>query len=289
MKKNCSIFIRATTFMLAAFLFLSIPSSAFGEIRLDATILPETDNTFQTIITVNSDALGFLFPTQSNLYYLLYWDDLPFILSQIIGFDPSEFKTEELNDEALSSLALRYSKIIISVAGIFNFSRKKTTYDLSAFHTSPQCVVWTCSPSRRDWSKMLTKLFSTAISDRDLLDLLPSDVIELIHKGQDQIPIFLNILDGISFSAATDNNNIFAVSVSKDCNSICYQYPGVPSSEHAIVFETGDDYVVLIYAISELDSSPKREMPIRIHSAEELTDLLSVFLGLVPSELFLQY
>ena len=71
--------------MLAAFLFLSIPSSAFGEIRLDATILPETDNTFQTIITVNSDALGFLFPTQSNLYYLLYWDDLPFILSQIRG------------------------------------------------------------------------------------------------------------------------------------------------------------------------------------------------------------
>ena len=63
MKQYHSIFLRATALLLATVIILSVSSSAFGEIRLDATILPETDNTFQTIITVNSDALGFLFPT----------------------------------------------------------------------------------------------------------------------------------------------------------------------------------------------------------------------------------
>lgn len=286
MKQYHSIFLQATALLLATVIILSVSSSAFGEIRLDATILPESDNTFLTVFTVNSEALGFFFPSQNNKYYLLYWDDLPSMLSQFIGFDLSEIKTDELSEELLTTLALRYGKIIISVCSIFNFSRKKTTYDLSAFHISPQCVVWACSPSRREWSKMLTELFSTAISDHDLTRLLSPVVMELLHKGQDQIPRLVNILDGVTFSAATDDNNIYAISVSKNSNSICYQYPGVPSSEYAIVYKDGDDSDILIYAVSDLNSSPIREASVRICSVEELSDLLSVFLCIVPSELF---
>ena len=286
MKKHCSILLRTTALLLATVITLSVSISAFGEIRLDATILPQTDNAFQTIITVNSDAIGFLFPSQNNKYYLLFWDDLPSILSHITGFDVSEIKTDELSDEVLTALAFRYGRIIISVAGLFNFSRKKMTYELSAFHTAPQCVVWTCTPSRRDWSKMLTKFFSTAISDRDLLNLLPPDAMKLIHKGQDHIPKLVHILDGVSFGAATDDNNIYAVSISKNNDSICYQYPGGPSSECEVVYETGEESVILIYVVSELNSFPITETPIRISSEEELTDLFSVFLHLIPSELF---
>lgn len=286
MKKHCSILLRATALLLATVITLSVSFSAFGEIMLDAAIMPQTDNAFQTIITVNSDAIGFLFPSQNNKYYLLFWDDLPSMLSQITGFDVSEIKTDALSEEVLTSLALRYGKIIIGVVGLFNFSRKKMNYELSAFHTAPQCVVWTCTPSRRDWTKMLTKLFSTANSDRDLLNLLPPDAMTLIHKGQDHIPEFINILDGVSFSAATDDNNIFAVSISKNSDSICFQYPGEASSECAVVYETVEESVILVYAVSKSNSFPITETPIRISSEEELTDLFSVFLHLIPSELF---
>ena len=269
---------RSCALLLIAAILMSVVCTASAEIRIDATILPESDNPVQTIITVNDLALGLLVPSENSTYYLFYWEDLPSVLSQLFGFDLGGLNTIELDDQVLSSLALRYGKIIISVAGIFNFSRKKMGYELSAFHTTPQCVVWTCTPSRRDWSKMLSKLFTTALSDNDLAAFLPSEVMEIVIEGQSHINDLTDMLDGLSFQAATDDNNIYAIKISRNGESICYQYPGVPSSEHAIVYEHDGYLSTLVYAVSELDSAALNETPERISSVDELAGILSFFL-----------
>lgn len=283
MRMRCSLLKKTVAFLLAASIVLSLFCAASAEIRIDAVILPESDHAVSAAVTVNNIALGLLFPFPDSTYYLLYWEDFPDILSQILDFDFSEINTDALDDQMLTSLALRYGKIIISVAGIFNFSRKKMNYELSAFHSAPQCVVWTCTPSRRDWSKMLTKLFATALSDGDLATLLPDSAFSLIQEGQDHISDLSEILDGLSFQAATDDNNIYAVRISKNSESLCYQYPGVPSSEHAIVYEKDGNSSVLIYAESELNSAAVTETPKRVNSADELTEIISFLFELLSS------
>ena len=283
MRMRCSLLKKTVAFLLAASIVLSLFCAASAEIRIDAVILPESDHAVRAAVTVNNIALGLLFPFPDSTYYLLYWEDFPDILSQILDFDFSEINTDALDDQMLTSLALRYGKIIISVAGIFNFSRKKMNYELSAFHSAPQCVVWTCTPSRRDWSKMLTKLFATALSDGDLATLLPDNAFSLIQEGQDHISDLSEILDGLSFQAATDENNIYAVRISKNSESLCYQYPGVPSSEHAIVYEKDGNSSVLIYAKSELNSAAVTETPKRVSSADELTEIISFLFELLSS------
>ena len=263
--------------VLAAAIILSLCCSTFAEIRLDATVFPDSDEPLQAVVTVNNIELGLLIPAENGTYYSLYWEDVPNILSQILGIDFSEITTNDLDDELLTSLALRYGKIIISVAGIFNFNRKKMNYELSAFHTAPQCVVWTCTPSRRDWSKMLTKLFSTALSDSELAALLPSYAEDVLRDGQNRIIELADFLDGVSFQAATDDNNIYAVKIAKNGESICYQYPGIPSCEHAVVYEKNGSSINLIHAVSELNSAALSETPHRVSSAEELTEILSLF------------
>ena len=283
MRMRCSLLKITVAFLLAASIVLSLFCAASAEIRIDAVILPESDHAVRAAVTVNNIALGLLFPFPDSTYYLLYWEDFPDILSQILDFDFSEINIDALDDQMLTSLALRYVKIIISVAGIFNFSRKKMNYELSAFHSAPQCVVWTCTPSRRDWSKVLTKLFATALSDGDLATLLPDNAFSLIQEGQDHISDLSDILDGLSFQAATDDNNIYAVRISKNSESLCYQYPGVPSSEHAIVYEKDGNSSVLIYAESELNSAAVKETPKRVNSADELTEIISFLFELLSS------
>ena len=273
---------RAVSLLLAVILTLSLSCNAFAEIHLYATILPDSCESLETVLTVNNQALGLLLPAQGGAYYLLYWDDLPDILSQAFGFNLSELYAVDADEEFLTSLALRYGKIIISVAGIFNFSRKKMNYELSAFQTAPKCVVWTCTPSRRDWTKMLTKLFITAQSDGDLAALLPEEMMSLIREGQNHIEEIADVLDGLSFQAATDDNNIYAVKISKRGESICYQYPGSSSSEFAIVYERNGDFTTLVYAVSDFDPVAVVETPERLKSAEDLAEILSVLLQKLP-------
>ena len=269
--------------LLALTFILSTTCVSFAEIHLNATILPESDDPLDAVLTINDQALGLLIPAQNGIYYVLYWEDLAVILSEILGLDLSELNIDELDEELLTSLALRYGKIIISVAGIFNFSRKKMNYELSAFHSSPQCVVWTCSPSRRDWTKMLKKLFTTALSDEDLSALLPYGATELIYEGQNHIDDIVNAIDGLSLQAAIDDNNIYAVKLSRHGEDICYQYPGDHSSEHAIVYEEDGNSIILVYALSDFNPAALSELPHRISSAEELTEVLSVFIPYLPA------
>lgn len=280
MMNSHSILRSVSAILLAATMILSLPCAGFAEIRIDASVLPESEMPVQLAVTVNTLALGLLLPVQNGSYYLLYWEDFPAILSQYLGFELGNANAGEISDELLTSLAMCYGKILISVAGIFNFSRKKMDYQLSAFNVSPKCVVWTCSPSRRDWSKMLTKLFSTALSDADLAALISPEAMALIREGKDHITELTDLLDGLSFQAATDDDNIYAVKLAKNGESLSYQYPGVPSSEHAIVYKKNGDHSVLVYAVSELNSAAVQETPQRISSAAELAEILSYIFAL---------
>ena len=273
---------RAVSLLLAVILTLSLSCSAFAEIHLYATILPDSYESLQTVLTVNNQSFGLLLPAQGGTYYLLYWNDLPDILSQAFGFDLSGINTVEADEEFLTSLALRYGRIIISVAGLFNLSRKKMNYELSAFHSAPKCVVWTFTPSRRDWTKMLTKLFATAQSDANLAAFLPAEAISLISEGQNHIEEIADVLDGLSFQAATDDNNIYAVKISKREESICYQYPGGSSSECALVYERNRNLTTLVYAVCDFDPVAVSETPERVNSAEKLTEILSDLLQKLP-------
>ena len=124
---------------------------------------------------------------------------------------------------------------------------------------------------------MLKKLFTTALSDGELSMLLPSGASEWIHIGQDHIDDIVNALEGISFQAAIDDNNIYAVKLSRRGESICYQYPGSPSSEYAVVYEKDGNSTILAYALSDFNPAALIEIPKRISSADELTEVLSVF------------
>ena len=268
---------RVVAFMIAAIIIPLLPCGAFAEIRVNAEILPESDTAMKAILTVNSDALGLMLPAPDGEYVTLYWEDILPILSELTGVELSgDFGY--IDEEALTSLAMRYGRIVISAAGLFNLSRKKMNYDLEAFGTSPYCTVWTFKPSSRDWSKMLTKLFSTALTDDELLAFLPGGAVMLLREGQQHISEVTAFLTGLSLQAAYDDSGLYAIRLTEGDENICYQSGGWRSytvHHDALVYQKGETAAILVLAETDLNAGALAAEKKKIETLEELEEILA--------------
>ena len=213
--------------------------------------------------------------------FLLLWEDIPDVISDFLDIDRASFNGLDVDEETLSALAERYGKIVMSVVGIFNLSRKKTDISLSAFDITQKCTVWSCTPSRKNWKKMLTKLFNTAAEDEQLAALLPEGGQELINMGKQNVDKIVDELDGLSAQIAYEDGKVYLVKLTRDDQAVCYQsYGNLSDIQHdAIVVGSGEEEIVFASAeTSYVKASP----PDSAHRVETSEDVLALFSALIP-------
>ncbi len=272
---------RVLPFLLAFVLLLSVGAEAFAEMRIDAELLPGSDASVSRTVFVGGEAVWIVIPDGKT--YILYYDDLEPILKGVFGEDFLEEADGAAGEEAapgenggvIGEIALRYGKIFISVASIFNISRKKMEYPLSAFGTAPKCTVFSCSPSRKDWTKMLTKLFKTASTDEQLAELLPEGTDAYIAKALDNLDAIIDVVDGISVLAAYDDGGVHVLKIARREQSLSYQADQVEGAScYALVLGKAEGDTVLAAAeVTAADEQPP-ESAVRIDCAADLVAAL---------------
>ncbi len=267
---------RILAIILTLFLGVSLGTEAFAEICLDGAILPQSASELRTAVILGSTDLEITFPNGESNGYLIAYSYVPVIVTELAGLDSSELPPY-VPDETVNALAVRYGKILISVANVLNLSRKKMDYELSAFGTAPRSTVWTCSPSQRDWRKMLTKLFETAMEDEELGEILPQGADMLFRDALNNMDEIVDALEGLSVQAAYDDGNIYAVRLFNAQQGISYQsYGDLSTVQHdAVVYEKGGEKTILAVSETKAASAGFSGTSVRIISGEGFLGALS--------------
>ena len=240
---------RLLAFALALLLLLPAAGDAFAELQIRAEVLPDSASPTPVTVCVGQDQLWFVMKDGSA--YLLSFADLPDIAEELFGEDlPPIPDAGTIDEDAAMKLAMRYGRILLKVVTLFNTTRKKTVYPLTALGVSPECTVITCKPSQKNWKKMLTSLFETASADEELAALLPPGAQDEISVALDNVDAVVAFLDGTSVQIAYDSDMFYGVRLANSDSALSYQSFGDLSSgqKDAVVLEAKGESTVLVRA-----------------------------------------
>ena len=269
--------------LLAAVLLLSIGAEAFAEIQIDAQVMPDSGSPARAVIFLGNNDLWVTLADGRT--YLISFSDIPGIASGFIGTDiPGSLDGIHMDvDEAtLMRLAERYGKILLKAVSLFNTSRKKMAYPLTALGVSPECSVITCTPSARNWKKMLKSLFETASKDEDLAAILPRETLSYFAALAKNVDPIAAVLEDTSAQIAYDSGSLYAVRLSNKNNAVCYQsYGGFSSGQQdAVLLEKDGISTVLARAVTTVVNAQIPADAISLRSSDEVLSVLNM---LAPS------
>ena len=195
------------------------------------------------VFTSSNDNLYILLPDIIDETLVVPLEDLRELINpylEEIGVD-SESAADRLRDvlppEDLQALCERYLEIIQSIATVHNTSERSVNYELQGLGETVPALKVTCKPDHNDWYRMLHKLFTTARSDTQLVNVIaelanislqnstsaqtpttnPQELRESIYSVLDEaiagLTDLADSLYGSGLEIATGQNRVYAVRI----------------------------------------------------------------------------
>ena len=159
-------------------LTVDIPTKEQFALLCEAVI--QNSDPMKLILTADKEVLCFTLPGISEGIYRVSYETLK-ALYEANGISTGSFDmvqqslsgeaTAEKN-EAYEKLALQYAEILFGLFNQENTTETTGAYQLELIGATEECTVLSCQPTAADWQNMLSKLFETALADKELEEII---------------------------------------------------------------------------------------------------------------------